>query len=203
MCCPPHRGQVPWWKQRELCFGFRVWYGQTTGTNLQVRWLSLRFSCPNPLTCSSTVMCKALSMYWTCAVVTITWDCSQPELSDTARAKEQEKGWQELHFLLGPCASLGCCPVQEHIHLGRSHLLPTHHIAWDLTCGYSGMQGSLKESALSKMHAVVVCVLTPVFAKSEQPGLLEYVVHWIQDHSRFVAWVLTRWAFQSALLCTN
>lgn len=38
------------------------------------------------------------------------------------------------------------------------------------------MQGSPKESALSKMHAVVVCVLTPVFAKSEQPGPLEYTV---------------------------
>lgn len=28
--------------------------------------------------------------------------------------------------------------MQEHIHLGCSHLLPTHYITWDLTCGYSG-----------------------------------------------------------------
>lgn len=33
-----------------------------------------------------------------------------------------------------------------------------------------GIQGSLKESALSKVHAVLVCVFTPVLAKSEQPS---------------------------------
>lgn len=42
--------------------------------------------------------------------------------------------------------------------------------------GYSGLQGNLKGSALSKMHAVVVCVFTPVFSKSEQSGPLEYIV---------------------------
>lgn len=134
MCCPPHRGQVPCWQQREVCFGFRVWYGQATGTNLQVRWARFEIF----LSKSSDMFLYHVQLWgaWTffCCGGLINWDSSQPD-SATARAKEQEKGWHELHFLLGPCAPLGCCPVQEHIHLGYSHLLPTCHIAWDLTCG--------------------------------------------------------------------
>lgn len=134
--------------------------------------LSLRFSSPSPLTCSSTMpwVSPWVAHTFFCCGDLLTWEPARAQWH--SQRKEEEKGWHELHFLLGACAPLECCPVQEQIHLGCSHLLPTRCITWDLTRGYPGKP----ESALSKMHAVLVCVFTLVFAKSEQPNPLEFVV---------------------------
>lgn len=80
----------------------------------------------------------------------------------------EQKGWHQLHFSLGTVCSPGVLPGpgahppwDAHTHCPSL----SRYLGWHLMCGRSSAEGSLEESALAKMHTVVVCVFTLVFNK--------------------------------------
>lgn len=126
MCCPPHRGQAfhagSWGK---FAVRFRVWYGQATGTNLQI-WCA-KFEIFLSKSCGMLLyhdFCKPLRstylllLWW---LDHLRWQPARAHWHSHGKRVGEGVTWAAL----GSCAPLGCCPVQEHIHLGCSHLLPT------------------------------------------------------------------------------
>lgn len=91
--------------------------------------------------------------------------------------KSRRRGNMSCSSCWDPVHPWGACPCAGAHPPGMLTLVAYPcHITWNLIFGHSRMQGSLKGSAPSKMHALVVCVFTLVFTTPEQPGLLECVV---------------------------
>lgn len=169
MCCPPHRGQsFPAGSRGKFSLASR--YGQATATNLQVRCAKFEIF----LSKSSD---RLLTMTWVSSWGAHTFFCSGDLITCATQWHSQGKrageGATWAVLLAGALCTSGVLPCAGAHPPGMLTLVsyPLHHLR-----SHAGIQGSLKESALSKIHAVLVCVFTLVLTKSEQPSPLEFLV---------------------------